>query len=155
MNTLKHTSTITAKARGMKKAALLLVLIIAIGAFANVNAQDTLPTPKNRTLSNGFSIKVEYGIPSKEYGTNYPVSNDMKYGISYGLQMGNQWYFSPSEKFGIGLNINWFDFSFTAKAYDDGSRATIDASLIEIGPIGTYALNNEMAIDLYYNPHRS
>lgn len=137
----------------MKKANFLFVIIFAFSVFANVYAQDTKPTPKNRTLSNGFSMKIEYGFPSKNFGTSHPVDDDYKYGLTYGLQMGNQWYFSPSQKFGIGLNVNWFDFSFTAKSFDESAltRATIDASLLEIGPIGTYALNSEMAIDLYYN----
>jgi len=143
---------VSTKLSFITKATFLIVLSIALNTFVTVNAQEeTKPTPKNRTLSNGFSIKVGYGIPSSKFGTSYPVNDDEKYGITYGLQMGNQWYFNPTPKFGIGLNINWFDFSLTAKSYNDGSRATIDAALIEIGPIGTYAINNEMAIDLYYN----
>lgn len=146
------TQKVESKLSFISKATVLFVLSIALNAFVTVNAQEaTKPTPKNRTLTNGFSIKIEYGIPSSKFGTSAPVSDDMKYGLSYGLQMGNQWYFSPSQKFGVGLNVNWFDFSFTAKSYDAGSRATIDASLLEIGPIGTYAINSEMAIDLYYN----
>ena len=135
----------------MKKAALLFVLIIAISAFANVSAQDTKPTPKNRTLSKGFSIKIEYGIPSASYGTDIPVASDWKYGITVGLQIGNQWYFNPGEKLGFGLMVNWFDCSFAAKSVEDATRATIDLSVMELGPIATYALSNEMAIDAYYN----
>src|SRR5690606_22295039 len=33
----------------------------------------------------------------------------------------------------------------------DGGKATIDLSLIEVGPIGTYAINRNMALDGYYN----
>ncbi len=151
MRTKTRTSAKNEKTSGTKKAALLFVLIFAMGTFINVSAQDAPPTPKNRTLSKGFSIKVQYGIPSKEYGTYKPVDSEYKYGITYGLQMGSQWYISPMEKLGFGIMVNWFDFSAAAKSYDDESRATIDASFLEIGPIATYALNSEMAIDLYYN----
>ncbi len=151
MRTKINRSAQNLKTSGIKRAVLLFTLIIAMGTFLNVNAQDAKPTPKNRTLSNGFSIKVEYGIPSKEFGTYEPVGDNSKYGISYGLQIGNQWYISPMEKLGFGIMVNWFDVTFAAKSIDDESRATIDASILEIGPIGTYALNSEMAIDFYYN----
>jgi hypothetical protein len=150
MKTNTHTSAQNLKTSGMKKAALLFVLVFAMGTFLSVNAQDAKPTPENRTLSNGFSIKAQYGIPSEEFGTYRAVGSD-KYGITVGLQIGNQWYISPMEKLGFGIMVNWFDYSVAAKAIDDGARATFDISLLEIGPIGTYAINNEMAIDLYYN----
>jgi hypothetical protein len=135
----------------MKKIGLLLFAIVCTGIFTNSYAQ------KDRKLSNGFSINAVMGIPSAEYGLakDDEVSSDYALGSLWGLQLGNRWYFSPTEQFGIGLMVNWADITFSGKAGTEGNvdwgRAAFDLTFIELGPVGTIALTDDIAIDGYYN----
>lgn len=103
---------------------------------------------KDRTLSNGFSLQLNLGSASSGFGNPGDELEGLDYGILYGLQIGNRWYFSPTETWGVGLMINWFDFT-SSRGSDE--VVSLDASLIELGPIGTYVINQDMAIDGYYN----
>ncbi len=103
---------------------------------------------KNRTLSNGFSMHIMLGSTSSEFGNPDNNVDGLEYGMLNGFQIGNRWYFSPADTWGIGLMVNWFDFS---GASGDSDFAAADAALFELGPIGTYAINESMAIDGYYN----
>lgn len=145
MKNLNSKLVLTIKNILMKKNNLLFAFLFVTGTLLNVNAQE------NRTLSNGFSIKIVLGVPSNSFGAEEPVDSTMKYGMMGGLQLGNQWYFHPADKYGFGLMVNWFDLSAAAKSAGDEARATIDLSVLEFGPIGTFALSDQMAIDGYYN----
>ena len=138
----------------MIKKSILLFLIVLIGAItSNAWAQ------KTPALKNGFSIKAQLGFPSKDFGWTDEVLDDFKedykYGITYGLQVGNQWYFYTQESLGIGLMVNWIDVSGATKEIttDLGTldRATLDVGLVEFGPVFTIAVDDPMAIDIYYN----
>lgn len=133
----------------MKKAITITILLCLFGMASEVIAQ------KNRTLSNGFSFKVELGFPSASYGWDDKVDSDYEYETLIGFQLGNQWYFNQKEKYGIGLMVNWIDFSMTRKMttgpYGTFARATVAFGFLEIGPVGTYVLSENMALDAYYN----
>lgn len=133
----------------MKKTITLILTLIIVGALSEVTAQ------KNGMLSNGFSIKAQIGFPSAAYGANTDADSDYKYGTAFGIQIGNQWYFNPKENYGFGLMVNWIDASAVRKRTDtplgEFQRATADLAFLEVGPIGTYVLSEEMAIDAYYN----
>ena len=112
---------------------------------------------KDRKLTNGFSVNLNVGIPSDQYGVSSEDNIDSHYqlGSIWGLQLGNRWYFSPKENYGFGLMVNWVDITAGVKTgiedgYDWG-RSVADVSFFEIGPIGTYALNKNIALDAYYN----
>ena len=73
-----------------------------------------------------------------------------------GIEWGNRWYFSPTETMGFGLMINWLDATYSKKEISVSgiptlTRAVLDLTFIEIGPLGTYALSDDMAVDGYYN----
>jgi len=112
---------------------------------------------KDRKLTNGFSINLNVGIPSSQYGVSSEDDIDSKYQLSsiWGLQLGNRWYFSPKENYGFGLMVNWVDITAGVKSgTEDGydwARSVADVSFFEIGPIGTYALTKDIALDGYYN----
>jgi hypothetical protein len=135
----------------MKKFAVLLAVIIFTGISATSFAQ------KNRTLSKGFSINLIAGIPSTNYGlpSDSHIDSEDKYGLLGGLQIGSRWYFSPSDKFGVGLMVNWFDitaaFKSTTNSLYTMARVTVDFSLLEVGPVATLALTDDFAVDAYYN----
>lgn len=135
----------------MKKNIILLAIILITGLTTNMFAQ------KDRTLSNGFSVNLILGFPSNTFGVSSDSQIDDQYtlGTIWGVQIGNRWYFKPKEKYGIGLMVNWADFTMGVKAgtdtYSDWARATIDISFLEFGPVGTVVLADNLAFDGYYN----
>lgn len=135
----------------MKKTTILLSVMLLIGISANLFAQ------KDRKFSNGFSINLIAGFPSSTYGvpSDSDVDSEYQLGSIWGLQLGNRWYFKPKEKYGFGLMVNWLDFTAGTKTAtlngSDLTRAVVDISIIEIGPVGSVALGKDIALDAYYN----
>jgi hypothetical protein len=135
----------------MKKNGFLLTFILVSILTTNVFAK------KDRTLSNGSSINLVIGFPASTYGLTSDSNVDPKYqlGSIWGIQWGNRWYFSPKEKFGFGLMANWVDLSIGVKTGteygSDWARSVVDFSFLETGPIGTYVLTKDIALDAYYN----
>jgi hypothetical protein len=140
----------------MKKIVFLLAVVLLAGLTTKSVAQ------KDRRLSNGLSLNVYMGLPSSNYGFDkdggiggMKLSDDYGPGMMGGFKIGNRWYFSPNEKFGFGLMVNWADISIAANTGTDTgtdwTRAIIDFSFLEVGPIGTYALGDNTALDAYYN----
>jgi hypothetical protein len=135
------------KTNQMKRIVIFLAVILFTATTATSFAQ------KSRTLSKGFSINFISGIPVSPYG--YAIGGDVSsdYGKLFGLQIGSRWYFSPGEKFGAGLMVNWFDITASYKSFQNSSEAVVcaDVSLFEVGPVATFALTNDIALDGYYN----
>jgi len=135
----------------MKRMVVVFVVLLSVVFLSSTQAQ------KDRKLSNGFSINLVMGIPSAEYGMakDDDVPSEYALGSLWGLQLGNRWYFSPTETFGIGLMVNWADITFSGKGGVEGDadwgRAAFDITFIELGPVGTIALTDDIAIDGYYN----
>jgi hypothetical protein len=136
----------------MKKAGTILIVVLLFGFLTEGSAQ---------ALKNGFSIKGQLGFPSNEFGWTEEVTidsdllNEYAYGVTYGLQIGNQWYLYKQESFGIALLVNWFDVTVGTKTVETNlgklQRLTLDIALLEFGPLFTYAISDAMAIDAYYN----
>jgi len=133
----------------MKKKGFLLVVILFIGMLSNIQAQ--------RAIKNGFSINTFIGLPSESFGLDNieSMNSDIQVKMLYGLQLGNRWYFNPTEHYGIGLMVNWIDFAIGVKSTSinnsDYGIAALDLALLKTGPIGTFAFSQDMAIDGYYN----
>ncbi len=131
----------------MKKAVLLLFVFILGGSLVTAYSQT------NRTLSHGFSVNLIVGITPANYGFNKDanVVGDSRIIFTSGIQIGNRWYFGSSEHFKMGLMVNWFDITAGTRTNDDLTRVVADVSLLELGPIGSFALSDDIAIDVYYN----
>jgi len=129
----------------IKIAGILLMTVFLTGFSPNTSAQ------KDRKLTNGFSINLISGIPSAAFGAEDNISSEWKYAMLFGLKLGNRWYFSTTEKYGIGLMINWIDIVVATKSVNGDSRATADVSLFPVGPIGTIIIGENSAVDGYYN----
>jgi hypothetical protein len=132
----------------MKKIGLLLSLMFFIATLNQIQAQ--------KAIKNGFSINAFIGLPSGSFGLEAMEDVDeLKIKTTFGLELGNRWYFNATEKYGIGLMVNWIDFSIGMKSTNfnnqDYGIAALDLTFLEVGPIGTYALSEDMAIDGYYN----
>lgn len=145
------------KSERMKKALPILLTLCLSGIFLLTTAQEVSqePAQKSRTLNNGFSIKAQIGFPSDEYADNAPVESAYQYGVLLGVQFGNQWYINPKENYGFGFMINWIDFMGVSKKIPtlagEDQFVTGEVAFLEIGPLGTYAISDAMAIDAYYN----
>lgn len=124
--------------------AVLMMSALALLPFSKASSKD-------RTLSNGFSIKASFGFPSSNFGTPGEMPDDFDYGMMSGLEIGNRWYFSPTETWGVGLMVNWFDVSVVSGESKDFDAFNLEMAFLEFGPVGTYALNEDMALDAYYN----
>lgn len=131
----------------MKIKVTLITIILFLGLTINLFAQ------KDRKLTNGFSINFNVGIPSGQYGISSENNVDEKFqlGSIWGLQIGNRWYFSPKEKYGFGLMVNWVDITAGVKYGTESdyewARSIADVSFFEIGPVGTYVLTKDIALD--------
>ena len=130
----------------MKKSVTMLLVILLIGSSSDGWAQ---------ALKKGMSLKAQLGFPSAAFNWNEDIEVDYMYGISYGLQVGNQWYLLKGESAGLGLMINWLDVTYASKkgtsADGDFKRRSVDLAVLEVGPLGTYAITDQLALDVYYN----
>ncbi len=138
----------------MKRAGLLVAVLFAVSLTMQVSAQ--------RAIKNGFSIQANFGFPGEKYGWVDEVADmdgadlsSYSYTTSIGFQLGNRWYIAPQEKWGVGIMVNWLDFNFAVasgtEAGYEWTRTTMDFTFVEFGPVGTFALNPDMAIDGYVN----
>lgn len=131
----------------MRKITILLLTVLLLGAVNNVQAQ--------RTLSKGFSVSGAIGIPFGTYGYSEAPASNYQLSSYMGVQMGHRWYFSPSKTFGVGLMINWLDISLGATGdvenNIDWGKAVFDITVLEFGPIATYAISDDIALDGYFN----
>lgn len=78
--------------------------------------------------------------------------------ISFGLEIGNQWYVwrTSDETMGVAINVNWFDFQIGSRKMDvpffgSMTNRVINFSFLEFGPMYTYAVNDEIGLDGYLN----
>lgn len=135
----------------MKKTFFLFALILFTGTCSLTYAQ------KDRALKNGFSINLVAGLPASTYGleSDIDIPDEFKLGPIMGLQIGSRWYFSPGNKFGAGLMVNWFDFTGAFKSYSVGgyemNRLVADITILEVGPVFTFKIIDNLAVDGYYN----
>jgi hypothetical protein len=131
----------------MKKNVIILIIFLVASVTSSLFAQ------KDTKLSKGFSINLNVGIPSGQYGESSEsnIGEKFQLGTIWGLQVGNRWYFNPKENHGIGLMVNWLDITIGAKSDDGWVRSITDFSFLEIGPVGTKVLTNNIALDAYYN----
>ncbi len=123
--------------------AILLLVLAACHLYA-----DTSP------LGNGFSIGAVMGLPMSTYGmesgADYPAEWEQSFIL--GGQIGNRWYIRRSGEMGFGIMVNWFDVVFAEEAISSSLKTKIlDISVLELGPLFSYRLDEKSAVDLYYN----
>ena len=120
---------------------------------------------------NGFGIRLNVGFQG---GTSY-LSADAPFfgkmsepynidGTSFGLTLDNRWYVWHNDKMGAAIQARWFDANYFSGElnYDLGpfnmfdlgpsiDYKQIDGGVLGVGPMFTWYLNDNMAIDAYYN----
>lgn len=123
---------------------------------------------------NGFGLKLTVGICGDKFGdrefaddvtiNGVPVEgndDDLKVpGMErkntplFGLSMDNRWYVAQPGKFGIGITARWLDMSFgkskiALNGVDMLNGTTVKADFLMPGIVGTYYMNDDMAIDAF------
>jgi len=134
----------------MKRIALFTLLIICSFSFQSI--------AQSEMIDKGFSIKFAFGFPESTYAFDgdIPFPDGLDINTTYGLEIGNQWYFLKEESFGLGLDVNWIDLQYGYASAEDPligeiRRNTLEGSFLEFGPVATFAFKDMFAIDAYYN----
>lgn len=124
----------------------LLIGVILLGSFSSFAQSD-------KAIKNGMNLNFVLGFPSSDYAFPEGVLYGEQYPVIFGLQVNSRWYIKPQRDWGIGVLVNFLDvnFAFKKEANDSYYKATLQAGGLGVGPVGTYKLADDMALDLYYN----
>lgn len=136
----------------MKRLLIACIAFLFLGTITNSYAQD-------RAIKNGFMVNSTFSIPNANYGFHRDDVgiDDMRIRLLYGLQVGNRWYINPQEKWGIAVDVRWVDFGIGIRSISENvfgeemGRAVFDVGLLRFGPLGTYKIKENMAVDGYFN----
>lgn len=136
---------------------LVAALLVPLSMYAGGTGVGLLNKTKDSDsmLGNGFFVNLGIGLPSMTQTEFTKKTQNM--GVQPTLQLGNQWYFvrNSAENLGFGLNVSWLTFG--ASSYKvDATNQTLNAfdlyiSPLRFGPMGTYAINEDMAIDGFFD----
>jgi hypothetical protein len=142
----------------MKKIVLLVASIFAIGsAIAGGDQNNGLVgiQKKKEITHGGFYLHLGIAAPSFK-----PVDSDLRFsmGIQPSLEFGNNFMFYKTDQIGIGMNVSWLTFGFGSKTktYDFGEDmdmklTSVYLSFLKLGPMATYAINDKMAVDAFFD----
>lgn len=143
----------------MKKLFLLAATLLSMSVFAQEQGDD-----------NGFGLKIHAGICGSNYGAQKaevdlgPLSGDSEWKKDenrsnkplFGFSMDNRWYVANPGNFGIAIDARWMDMAIGKSKWEkEGveyqTATNLQIGLLMPGVIGTFYLDNEMAIDAFYN----
>jgi hypothetical protein len=124
---------------------------------------------QDRAIKKGFNLTTSIGINTANAGIQLPDYNWDK-SLYAQFQIGTYWYIKPQTKWALGIKTSWIDISYIKATtliegtdedifsdgefnFDEGSKINklISLSAITFGPIGTYAITPNIAIDGFYN----
>ena len=149
-------TNLTVFKKNMKKS--LLALATVLGFAFNASAQG------GPGEDNGLGLRLNFGFPA---GTTTLSENGWpEYytvdGVQFGLSLDNRWYVWHNDKVGIAVQGRWLDANFLSGElgfdvpFFGSVGPTIDLTeisggILGVGPLFTWYLNDDMAIDAYYN----
>lgn len=139
----------------MKKILLLAASLFTMGAAIAGGDQTGAFTgiQKGKDITQGgFYLHLGLAAPSFK-----PVDSDVRIsmGIQPSLELGNNFMFYKTDAFGVGMNVSWLTFGFGSrtKEYEEfGGEYKVSSvylSFLKLGPMATYALNDDMAVDAF------
>lgn len=134
----------------MKKILLLSTLFFM--CFA-IFAQD-----EHAPLDRGFYVNLGVSVPSSSYLTpksSLLLDGDFSYEFKPGLhfEIGNKFYFGApiADVLRIGLDVSWIGIQSNSSSIFDTKFQVVNIQPIKLGPLVSYALNDNMAIDVKYS----
>ena len=141
------------KTNSMKKTITLITIVIGALCSINANAQKDI-------TESGFYMHVGGMFPTKTFATIYISDGpnmgalegmELAFGPAPELEIGNMFSITDNNEYAIGIKATWLSASYTTMDLNDSlSIAYIPVSVGKVGPYFTYALNNDMAVDLSY-----
>lgn len=115
---------------------------------------------KNRILTSGFGMNYIYGFIPQDYGYYKGISPEFrKVSTLVGGEFGNRWMNTLTDKIAVGGRINWLEIcmykeeivsEITYDQFFSVSETHLDVTFMEMGPVATYALGENLGVDLYY-----
>lgn len=143
----------------MKKLFLLVATLFSLATTA-------LAKDLDQGEDNGFGLKFTVGICGDKFGaqkfdlgSGYQDEWTKIEGISntplFGLSMDNRWYVANPGDFGVAISARWLDLSIGKSTFSVANQefeaTNVQLGLFMPGVIGTYYLDNNMAIDAFYS----
>jgi hypothetical protein len=100
----------------------------------------------------GFFLNIGLRIPTKNCYIPLGFSNSSSGHFSPGpnLELGNMFKIAPLGKLSIGVRATWLSASYNSWSNSDADMSYIQGSVVRIGPYFTIALNEKMAMDIFY-----
>lgn len=144
----------------MKK---IIIIIISLCIIHSSYAQEK----KDKAIKSGISLTTTVGINNSNVGLQLPAYEWDKY--SYvGFQFGFRSYIKPKAKWAIGVKASIIDITYTESTtldktsdeyfdeydiFDEEVRSKkfISVGFLTFGPVATYAIAPNVAVDCYYN----
>jgi hypothetical protein len=145
----------------MKKIVLLVASIFAIGsAIAGGDQTNALVgiQKKKEITHGGFYLHLGLAIPN--FKTKFAKDGESKsLGVQPSLELGHNFMFYKTDQIGIGMNVSWFTFGLSSikSSYklrnetEYRKTSSVYLSFLKLGPMATYALNDKMAIDAFFD----
>lgn len=137
----------------MKKNLLLFSALFCL-LFGAVAQDDDAP------LDRGFYLKLGLNMPSSSYLTpdiSFDDDDDFDLNFKPGLhfEIGNKFPIGPviADQFRFGLDVTWFSFNTNSGDLFLGlvEYRTVHFQPLKLGPAFSYAINDDMAVDLKYS----
>ncbi len=138
------------------------VLLISMTMFFSVLSGFAGVQDNEDPHGNGFRLNFNFGLTGGLYGADVDGDKDVykelgaKPGLTWGVSLGNKWTFArfSDDKMSVGLMVDWVDFSYASKKYtilnNDAYNRVLNIAFLKVGPSFTYALNDKMGLDAYY-----
>lgn len=145
-------------------------VFLALAAFAGLAFSASAQTPGE---DNGFGLKINFGAPVGNYGcpekeSKLGFSTEYEFsGASFGISIDNRWYVWHNDRHGVAVNAHWLDITGMAGEVEKTTKRELgsltktetrkndamaaEVGFLGVGPMYTFYIGNEMAVDGYYN----
>ncbi len=137
----------------MKKYLLLYSVLFFFLFEAIAGEYDDTP------LHNGFYIKAGLNMPTKSFSDKGPLSNfgkntSLAFSSGIHFELGSRFYIGPAfthERFRFGIDLSWLSINSTTAKSDISKISMINLQPLKVGPLLSFAITDEMAIDIKYS----
>ena len=95
-------------------------------------------------ISNGFFLHLGSSFVSK---AGFSRAQNL---AMYGLEIGNQWYFTDNPDWGIGIKTSWLKVEYGQSGIGNNITAiAASASMFRTGIFGSKAIGDDLAVDVF------
>ncbi len=98
----------------------------------------------------GLFINVGLFMPGEDYQDPFYAYGPERYKTGYTFEIGNYFRFFHTERFGVGLRASWIQLGYTTHQDTSWSHGNAWGSPVRLGPQFSYAINDVMGVDAFY-----